>query len=78
MENVQFPQFLSDIAILKAKHDALEASFLNFVKEIRPERFEIYQSAYEQHYKKLGLKYIYEIPAVDEALREEIRRQLGL
>lgn len=78
MENVSFPKILAEVAILQAKHDALEGLFLNFVKEVRPELFQNFSMAYENMYKKKAFQNIYSIPQVDADLREDLKRQLGL
>jgi hypothetical protein len=78
IEGTEFPKILSDIAILQAKHDALEGAFFEFVKYLKPDELNHWHNAYEKTWQKSALLKINEIPMVDEALQDFLKRQLEL
>jgi hypothetical protein len=78
MENVQFPKVLSDVAVLQAKVDALEGLIGNLLQKITPTEANEFMNAYQRLYKKKALENINEIPQIDVAIREDIKRQLGI
>jgi hypothetical protein len=78
MTENNIPKVLIDVAVLQAKMDALHGSFLNFLKDTYPDKFDENLMAFESVYKKVLLQKLSDIPEIDSVLRDEVMRQLGL